>query len=383
MRFLTKTTLMMFCSLALAAAGCTGDDGADGAAGNAGAPGQDGQDGAPGAPGPEGPQGPPGPGLLCSFQLPGDSFFPEGIALNGATSDIYVGSLTSGDIARIPDGETRAELLPLADDDLKSGAVGMITNAAGDRLFVCDALPDPANATDGAVVAIDISDPANAAVVSTHALPTATDSTIFCNDIALDAAGNLYATDSLGGQILTVSVDDIGTDGDAAVFLAADPKLVGPDANSPFGANGIATLDDGAGNEFLFVVNFSNGTLHRVAINGDGTAGALVDVALSNDAGDVTLQGADGLKVFDAAAGELVVVENAANSLSKIALDDAFGAAPTGKVTKISTRLDVPTTFAMDGDTAIVVEGQLDHLLDPVNAGPPSLPFCLANVEVY
>lgn len=383
MRFLTKTTLMMFCSLALAAAGCTGDDGTDGAPGNAGAPGQDGADGPAGPAGPEGPQGPPGPGLLCSFQLPGDSFFPEGIALNGETSDIYVGSLSSGDIARIPDGTARAELLPLADDDLKNGAVGMITNAAGDTLFVCDALPDPANATDGAVVAIDISDPANAAVASTHALPTATDSTIFCNDIALDAAGNLYVTDSLGGQILTVSVDDIGTDGDAAVFLAADPKLTGPDADSPFGANGIATLADGDGNEFLFVVNYSNGTLHRVAINADGTAGALVDVALSNDAGDVTLQGADGLKVFDAAAGELVVVENAANSLSKIALDDAFGAAPTGKVTKISTRLDVPTTFAMDGDTAIVVEGQLDHLLDPVNAGPPSLPFCLANVEVY
>jgi sugar lactone lactonase YvrE len=276
----------------------------------------------------------------------------------------------------------RAEFLDLAADDIAGGAVGilLVEEAAERTLAVCDS--DPGNPKASSVVRIDVSDLAQPTpVLTTHALaPSVADGNVFCNDIAADAGGNLYATDSFGGQIMQILAG--AADETAATLWKADPALAG-NATNPFGANGIVVHGDGT-NEFVFVVNFSLGTLHRIAIDPtDGSAGDLVAVALTNGQDEaVTLAGPDGLKVLD--ADTLLVVENGANSLTKITLSDAFGATPTGKTTVLSSRLDVPTTVAIgdQGESALVVEGQLDHLFD-MTTGSPALPFCVSRVQVY
>jgi hypothetical protein len=241
-------------------------------------------------------------------------------------------------------------------------------------------VPDLTNAKASSVVRIDVTDLAGPTpVLTSHPLaPSVADGSVLCNDIAVDSAGNLYATDSFGGQIQQILAG--AADTTPATVWKADPALVGSESN-PFGANGIAVLGD-SGNEFVFVVNFALGTLHRIAIAADdGSAGDLVPVALTNSAGDtVTLAGPDGMKVIDDET--LLVVENGANKLSKITLSDALGDSPTGKITVLSSRLDVPTTVAIDGDSALVVEGQLDHLLNPA-LGSAALPFCVSRVQIY
>jgi sugar lactone lactonase YvrE len=379
MKLLPKTTLALLCSMVLASAGCEGEEGPEGQSGGSGPPGPQGPTGPAG---PGGPAGPPGSGVCIDFQLPGEAFFPEGIALS-SDGDVYVGSLTNGDLVVFPADDDHAQILNVPDDTVANGAVGLllVQRDAQEILLACDSLPDTVNGKQSKVVAIDVTDNAAPDVLGSHPLTAAAaDATVFCNDLAEDSAGNLYVTDSLGGQVLRVPATvELGS-GDPAALWSDDEVFAGADAMNPFGANGIEVLGDGT-NDFVFVVNFSKGTLLRVALNADGTPGAIVDVPLTNSAGDtVALRGPDGLKQFD--NDTLIVVENGGNSLTKIDLSDPFGAAPVGKTTVLSSRLDVPTTVAIDGDSAVVVEGQLDHLLG-VDPSAPSLPFCASRVQIY
>jgi sugar lactone lactonase YvrE len=382
MKLLSKTTLALLCSMMLAAAGCEGPAGEDGANGPAGPGGPGGPAGPAGPTGPDGPAGQPGAGVCTEFQLPGEDFFPEGIAL-ADDGDVFVGSLTTGDIVVFDaQGDAdHAQTLNLPDDAIKNAAVGMLlVEGGGDRtLYVCDSLPDPANAQESQVVAIDVTNIDAPAVAATFPLSKADAADpVFCNDVAIDSDGNVFATDSLGGQVLRIPAN--AASGDQAAQFSGEAILAG-NATNPFGANGIVTLSDGT-NDFVLVVNYSLGTLQRIAINADGTAGATVQVALTNGAGeDVTLAGPDGLKAIDDQT--LLVVENGANRLCKIELTDIFGATPAGKASVLSSRLDVPTTVAIDGTSALVVEGQLDHLLNPDLAGLQSLPFCVSRVQIY
>jgi sugar lactone lactonase YvrE len=384
MKLLSKTTLALLCSMTLAATGCEGPEG------DAGAPGQDGDQGpiGPGGPigepGAEGPEGPPGAGVCSEFQLPGEDFFPEGIAL-AADGDVYVGSLTTGEIvmfdAQSEDAD-HAVSLNVPADALKNSAVGMllVEEGATRTLYVCDSLP-AFDAAESQVVALDVTDE-TIEVVATFPLSKADAADpVFCNDITRDLDGNLYATDSLGGQVLRIPAD--AASGDQAAQFSADPAILAGNAMNPFGANGIETFSDGT-SDHLLVVNLTLGTLHRIPVNPDGTAGTPVQVALTDsDDMPVTLSGPDGIKALD--ADTLIVVENGANRLTKIDLADLFTATPTGKTTVLSSRLDVPTTVAIDpdGNSALVVEGQLDHLLNPALGGLQSLPFCVSRVQIY
>jgi sugar lactone lactonase YvrE len=381
MKLLSKTTLALLCSMMLAAAGCEGDEGPAGDRGDPGPIGPVGPGGPAGDPGAEGPAGPPGAGVCSEFQLPGEEFFPEGIALAN-DGDVYVGSLTTGQIV-VFDAQAEdaghAVTLNVPDDAIKNAAVGMllVEEGATRTLYVCDSLP-AVDAAESQVVALDVSDE-TIEVTATYPLTASIqDGPVFCNDIAIDSAGNVYATDSLGGQVLRVPAD--AATGTAAAQFSADALLAG-NATNPFGANGIEVLNDGT-NDHLLVVNLTLGTLHVIPINADGTAGTPVQVALTNsDNESVTLAGPDGIKALD--EDTLIVVENGANRLTKVDLAGLFGTTPTGKTTVLSSRLDVPTTVALDGNSALVVEGQLDHLLNPELAGEQSLPFCVSRVQIY
>jgi sugar lactone lactonase YvrE len=381
MNLLNKTTLSLLCSLALAAAGCEGPEGEAGNAGNNGDQGPAGPSGPAGPQGPGGPAGAPGTGVCTEFQLPGEAFFPEGIAL-AEDGDVFVGSIPTGEIVAFDvdgDDPDHALFLDLEDTVIAGGAIGMLmVEGAGRTLHVCDSVPDATNAKASRVVKIDVTDLDAPALETSHALvPSVEGGNVFCNDIATDAAGNLYATDSFGGQVQQI-LANAAADSPATVWKA-DPALQGS-GQSPFGANGITVLTDGAA-EFVFVVNSALGTLNRIAINPDGTAGDVVTVALTNGTNQaVTLAGADGLKAIDNST--LLVVENQIRSVTKIVLTDAFGDAPAGKTTVLSSRLDVPTTLAIDGTSALVVESQLDHLLDSTQ-GAPQLPFCVSRVQIY
>lgn len=349
--FLSVSATLIF---SLAFTGCVvkdSDSGEPGPAGPAGPAGLDGTDGTDGAPGAQGDPGPAGPaGGVDEIPLFGEMFYPEGIAV-AADGTMYIGSLGTGEIRRVAPGEARAEAF------LPAGApftmvIGMIVDDASNTLWAC--YGDLQFASASGLAQIDL---ATGTVTATYDFPFGAppEPMGICNDVALDDDGNVYATDSFLGAVRRLPVG-----GNMLEEWTVAPELAPTPGN--FGANGIAW-----NGESMHVVNLETGGLYRIPMNADGSAGAVTQIAV-----DQTLMGPDGLKALD--ADTLLVIDNPGGAARLIELSG-----DTGSVMTIDNTLDTPTTAAVYGGYAWVLEGQLDHLLgqDPE---APRLPFMAKRV---
>ncbi len=301
---------------------------------------------------PASPDGDPEAARGCdadAIELPGDDFFPEGVAAarDGA---LYVGSLATGAIVR---AEPCGEVTPFAPRKGGGrGTLGLLVDEDASILWACDV--DTSFASPAALIGHDL---ATGAEVARHPFP---DGAVVCNDLAQGADGSLYLTDSFGARILRVPGAERGGNGPAEVWLS-DPSFAAPPG--AFGLNGVVAVDD-----HLFVGSFANGTLHRVRIAAGGAPADLVEIAL-----DRPLTGLDGIEARGSRT--LFALEN--RLFSEVAQSDLVRidlAGTRGKVQVIAPELDGPTTFARTGRSAWVAEGQLDHLLG-IDPSPPVLPF--------
>ena len=134
----------------------------------------------------------------------------------------------------------------------------------------------------------------------------------FPNGLVFDDSGALLVTDSLSGIIFKIDTKGVATK------WASDPLLVGDTkaacangAAFPIGANGIVVANGAA-----YVVNTDKGSLLKIAINGDGTAGAISTFVPSDCA---TLGGADGLSADD--DGSFLVAANGINAITRVTAD--------------------------------------------------------------
>lgn len=252
-----------------------------------------------------------GTGLLAdTVQLPGADFFPEGIALDADTDDLFVGSLVTGSVVKIPAGTfTAEEFAAPAPAALTRGAVGAEVNEVNNLVFVCDSNPNVAGAT---LTGLNLDD---ATVVVTHQFPGAND---VCNDVTFDAEGNLFVTESATGQIFTVDAANVLTP-NSLQLLVATPGLA-PLAPGGVGANGIAFASGG-----LFVANTEAGTIVRFDPAAPDVAATETIVNLNeNNVANTLLSGPDG--ITEISETELLVVENGLagalqNRLVKLTLD--------------------------------------------------------------
>lgn len=320
---------------ALAAAGCDGDRGPAGEPGEPGAMGDPGEAGAPGTCG------------ASEILVPGASAFPEGVAA-AADGTLYVGSLTSGEVfVHAP-----CDLFPTRFADVgEASAVGMVVDDANGALWVCAG--DSTSGEDPAIVGFAVTDGGE---LARHPFAGGAG---FCNDLILASTGDLYATDSFGDRLMVVVADDLLTDGSEASEWLSDPAF----ASSGFGLNGIAVDST----DTLFVGKYDTGEIFRVGIDAGGAPAGLTEIAVSPP-----LDGPDGLEVL--ADGTLLVVEGFADQLSAVVLDG-----DAGESIVLSNRLDGPTTAAIVGDGAWVVEGQVADL---IAGSQPDVPFRLVRVPL-
>lgn len=293
-------------------------------------------------------------GEACTLEvieLPGDTFYPEGIT-STIDGTLYVGSIATGQIVRVTPCETEVETFVDAGTTTRN-VVGMLVDDAAGLLWVCDS--DATFTTPPVLQAYDL---ATADLVAAHDFGVVG----FCNDIALGVDGSLYATDSAGARVVRVAAADRLLDTPVETWSTDPEYAVAP---GEFGVNGIALADDAT----LYVVNYAQGELYRVPIAAGGQAGAvtLLDVGAG-------LATPDGVKART--AEQLLVVEGAAAAVSLI---DITGDATTRTV--VADGLDAPTTAAIVGADAWVVQGQLDHWLgyDPA---PPTVPFTVVRVAL-
>jgi DNA-binding beta-propeller fold protein YncE len=225
-----------------------------------------------------------------------DGFFPEGITVD-ANEYLYVGSARNGVILTVPVNSTQvAGFLPAG--VLANAALGMTPSLDGSRLWVCDSDPT----TGGSQIAgVGI---ASQQLEVAHTLPAGGDDAgALCNDLVFSPDGALWVTDSFAGRILRIPADQVGTAGEAPVWLEAE-ELKGTAAFG-FGANGLAIVSGK-----LYVVNSATGGLYSIDPSLEAPAATDLHRVVLQEGADpnVTLFRPDGITRLSNT--ELLVVEN-------------------------------------------------------------------------
>lgn len=203
----------------------------------------------------------------------GARVFPESVTSDKA-GDVIFGSMGTGGVYRAKAGETTAELWI---DPKVSGITfmaGVFADDASGTLYACSGAvgspPDQA-AQKSAVKAFDLK---TGAAKASYPMPYAGGS--FCNDFAVTKAGDLYVTDTIGGALHRLKKG-----ASALEVWIKDPKLAG--------ADGVAIGGDGN----VYVNSFTTSKLFRVAVNKDGSAGAITELAPS-----IKMDKTDGLRAY-------------------------------------------------------------------------------------
>lgn len=262
-------------------------------------------------------------------QIGDKNVFPESIT---STSDgaLIVGSIGTGEIYRAAPGAAKTEAWIPAQTDGPTAVLGVFADEANGTLWACYSDLAMFSGTPGKPSVLRSFDLATGAQKAAITLGEGT----FCNDIATTADGTAYAADTAGGQLFQVK----------AGAATAEPF---------FKDAALATLDglsfgpDGA----LYLNGVQTNKLFRLAMNADGTAGALTELTLSQP-----LQGPDGMRF--GSDGVLYIAENAAGQVTGWTFD---GDTATVKVTEAGG-WDSPTAVTQVGDTLWVLEAKLSKM---------------------
>lgn len=243
-----------------------------------------------------------GPGQqVISFVQP--NLFPEGLVYDARRARWLVSSLREGRIGAVNDDGVYT---PFIADERIISSIGLHIDSARDRLIVC--VSDPgvsvrtAPETQGRIAAVGVyalsdgtplfyGDLARLARVN-GGPPNRPNAANFANDATVDAAGNIYVTNSFSPVIYRIT-----TEYEVSEFLRSE-RFAGED----FQLNGIDLFRGPAGEEVLIVANSTQGTLTRIPL---GNPDAMNTVQLPDDA---KVFAADGVtRITDR---ELVVIAN-------------------------------------------------------------------------
>jgi sugar lactone lactonase YvrE len=288
------------------------------------------------------------------FALPAGGGFPEGVAYDEATGDLYVGSTVDGTIARgnVQTG-TMAVFVPGSPGRV---AVGLALDGTG-RLFV-------AGGDTGAVAVYDTATGQLLLEVSNGLAPNT-----FLNDVDVSATGDAYITDSFNPLLWRLPASPIPTGvGTPApvpttngLEVAVDFTTTGFDlVQSGFNANGIVATSDG---RYLLLVQTNTGALYRV----DTATGETIQV----DLGAGSLPGGDGLELE---GQTLWVVREGQITRVELSPDSASGTVGDSFTDPSFTD---PTTLARFDDCLLVVNSQFSQ-----QQGQPQLPFTVSSVPI-
>jgi hypothetical protein len=294
---------------------------------------------------------PAAPTMVTAFD-PAAGELPEGVAIREGFA--YVGFAPLGEIARV---------------DLGTGAkthFAKLPKPVPNKGFMTGLAFGPDGLLYAALVSFDPSVQPGIYRMSTAggdaSLFAKDPKMVFPNGLVFDSAGALFVTDSAAGTIFKVARSGAVTPWAASALLAGDPAQCGGSGNPfPIGANGLAER----GGAF-FATNTDKGSIVRIAINPDGSAGAPA-IAVGPDC--AALAGADGVTVDP--RGDLVVAVNRQDKVVRVTKAGGIDAVTTGGP------VDFPASLAWDGTTMI----STNFALAKASTGKPAKPGLLATPE--
>ena len=281
--------------------------------------------------------------LVVAFTQAG--LYPEGVQYDAPNARFLVTSLTTGRLGQVTDAGVYST--PFADDPKVVSAIGAYLDEPRSRVLVAVSDPgaNPARstpATAGKLARLAIFNRSNPAaaptVVELGSLRPALGH--FANNVAVDAQGNAYVTDSYANLIYKVDAQN-----NATVFLE-DAARLGTPAPGAFGFNGIVFHPDG----YLLVAKSDNGVIYKVPL---ANPAGYAPVATTQN-----LTAADGLLLQDNTT--LQVVSNAQAKVFRLTTANGFGAAALSGT--FTTQPQFPTTLARRDDKSYVLYANLDAL---------------------
>lgn len=292
--------------------------------------------------------------VSTAYELPGDRVYPEGVAVDPRTGDLYAGSYTDGTVFKMTPGHRVAKVFLPAGADGRDTANGLKVDRAG-RLWVTDS-------TTG----VSVYDTRSRRLLATFVVP-GKDAT-FVNDLTITPDGSAYLTDSVRSVVYRVTPRELAraAGGRATLTPRFDlNKVLDPREPGAFTLNGIVADPSG---RYLLTADMTGADLYRL----DLTSGAIRRVALTG--GDMLH--ADGLELRD---GRLWAVHNVDNAISRWKVT-ADGSAARVERRLTDKALQLPTTLVFGNGTLHVVRSQFDKG-GPLGEGTPQIPFSIAAVR--
>lgn len=271
--------------------------------------------------------------------VPGTTDFPE--SMTGlADGTLIFSSFAGGRIFRAAPGAAEAKPWIKTGSNGLANVLGVLADEKTGTLYACSpdlsAVVPVAGAGVGNVLAMfDLATGAGRGSVPLPGKPT------LCNDIAVGPDGTVYVSDSFAGRILRLKPG-------AAAFevWAHDARW---DVPGKAQLDGIAVLADG-----VYSNIFEGDGLYRVAVNADGSAGAITKLKTSRP-----LYHSDGLRAFG--PDRLIQVEGE----TKGNLDLITISGDEAKVETIKSGFEGPVSLWQVGQTVYVLDVPLSFLFDP------------------
>jgi len=293
--------------------------------------------------------------------IPGEGITPESLT-STADGHVIIGSVGARTIWRAAPAAATAEAWIQPGTDGMQGVFGVFADDSTGTLYACSGsfgAPPAAGSPPPPPSTLHTFDLATGAPKGKYPLP---DAGGFCNDIAVDAAGNVYITDTSN-----MLVDRLAKGGTKLETWAGKDGSLGAKGGV---LDGIAVLGD------RVVVNaLVASKLYAVPIGADGVAGKAVEIKT-----DRTVERPDGMRSFGGT--DLLVAEGGGQGrLSRVTITG-----DTGKVSTLKEGFpDGPVAVTVVGTTAYVLEGQLALMMNPPKPGetpPPAKPYKATAVEV-
>jgi hypothetical protein len=298
------------------------------------------------------------PAPPAEIVIPGENITPESLtSLKDGT--VIIGSVQARAIWRAAPGSATAEAWIQPGTDGMQGVFGVFADESTGTLYACSGSfgAPPSNGPPPPPSALHTFDLASGAPKGKYPLP---DAGGFCNDIAVDAAGNVYVTDTQN-----MLVDRLAKGGTKLENWAGKDGSLGAKGGV---LDGIAVLGDR-----VLVNALVASKLYAVPIGADGSAGKAVEIKT-----DRTVERPDGMRSFG--AKDLLVAEGGgAGRLTRVTIDG-----DAGKVATVKEGFpDGPVAVTVVGTTAYVLEGQLSRIMAPPGTAlPPPKPYKATGVEV-
>ncbi len=272
------------------------------------------------------------------------ALFPEGIEYDAGQDRFLVSSLGEGTIFEVSgDGEPT----PFIEDPDVASSVGIQIDAERNRLLVVSSntflFMDPTLPFNAELAAYDLE--TGERLFFTDLAALSEDAPNVANDVAVDADGNAYITDSLSPVIYKVDVD-----GEASIFWE-DELFDGEGAPR---LNGITYHEDG------YLLAPVDGGLYKIPVDDPA---AMTEVIL-----DAPIPAADGIILHP--DGRLIAVQGQLATVTALESNDEWATASTVGIAQTDP-MGTATTAAIRDDEVYVVYSHIASILQ--GAEPPAV----------